>query len=115
MEKIQTQKYEKGYENLNLTENLITESMGLSSNSLLFSYNSDLKNTNIQSNLKNTQFLLNEKSSLNLNQISNRTDGLRFKEKYKDLLPELNHSKKIIESENNIIIKEKAEKFQFDS
>lgn len=115
MEKFQTQKYEKGYENLNLTENLITESMGLSSNSLLFSYNSDLKNTNIQSKLKNTQFLLNEKSSLNLNQISNRTDDLRFKEKYKDLLHELNDTKNIIESENKIIIKEKAEKFQSDS
>jgi len=78
--------------NLNNTKFLMDDTMGVSNNSLFISNNSNLKNAIIQSKLNNTQNLLNDKNSL-FSQAklisSNASDINKFKEKYKDLLPEI--------------------------
>jgi len=79
--------------NLNNTKFLIEDTMGASNNSLFFSNLSHLKNANLQSKLNNTQNLLNDKNSIFSHGkliSSNLSDNNKFREKYKDLLPEIN-------------------------
>jgi len=79
--------------NLNNTKFLIDDTMGISNNSLFFSNYSNLKYAATQSKLNNTQNLLNDKNSIISHDkllISNISEQNKIREKYKDLLPEIN-------------------------
>lgn len=90
--------------NLNNTKYLIDDTMGNSNNSLFFSNCSNLKNAMIQNKLNNTQNLLNDRNSIFSQDkllISNISQQSKFREKYKDLLPEINFNSSV-NTNNNV-------------